>query len=96
MSALPSLPLLAWPPRTRAECADGPRPCPAQTCRHHLDGECVLDLAAAGGMTLEEVGAKMGLTKERIRQIEIGAIAKLRERVEADDFERFAGPELDE
>lgn len=23
-------------PRTRAECADGPRPCPWLSCRHHL------------------------------------------------------------
>src|SRR5690606_3867534 len=25
-----------WKPRTRAECVDGPRPCPFVSCRHHL------------------------------------------------------------
>jgi len=32
-----SLPVLERP-RTRAECADGPRPCPWVSCRHHLYG----------------------------------------------------------
>ena len=31
---------------------------------------CALDIADAGGATLEEAGAAMGLTRERIRQIE--------------------------
>src|SRR5688500_3841848 len=25
-----------WKPRTRAECAEGPRPCPFVSCKHHL------------------------------------------------------------
>lgn len=39
---------------------------------------CALDHAARGDMTLEEVGEVMGLTRERIRQIESSALAKLR------------------
>jgi len=89
-----------WKPRTRAECADGPRPCPYVSCRYHLYidvsprtgaiklnfpdlevwemGEsCALDVADRGGTTLEDVGAIMNLTRERIRQVEVKALAKL-------------------
>lgn len=38
---------------------------------------CALDVAESGEMTLEEVGALMNLTRERIRQIEKSALRKL-------------------
>jgi hypothetical protein len=89
-----------WRPRSRAECAEGPRPCPFVSCKHHLFidvsprtgaiklnfpdlevwdlGEsCALDVADRGGTTLEDVGAIMNLTRERIRQVEVKALAKL-------------------
>ncbi|HET9953567.1 MAG TPA: sigma factor-like helix-turn-helix DNA-binding protein [Polyangiaceae bacterium] len=89
-----------WKPRTRAECLEGPRPCPFVSCKHHLYidvsprtgaiklnfpdlevwdlGEsCALDVADRGGTTLEDVGAIMNLTRERIRQVEVKALAKL-------------------
>jgi hypothetical protein len=89
-----------YKPRTRAECVDGPRPCPYVSCKHHLYidvsprtgaiklnfpdievwdmGEsCALDVADRGGTTLEDVGAIMNLTRERIRQVEVKALAKL-------------------
>ncbi len=89
-----------WKPRARAECAEGPRPCPFVSCKHHLYidvsprtgaiklnfpdlevwdmGEsCALDVADRGGTTLEDVGAIMNLTRERIRQVEVKALAKL-------------------
>ncbi len=89
-----------WKPRTRAECAEGPRPCPFVSCKYHLFidvsprtgaiklnfpdlevwdmGEsCALDVADRGGTTLEDVGAIMNLTRERIRQVEVKALAKL-------------------
>jgi hypothetical protein len=89
-----------WKPRTRAECAEGPRPCPFVSCKHHLFidvsprtgaiklnfpdlevwdlGEsCALDVADKHGTTLEDVGAIMNLTRERIRQVEVKALAKL-------------------
>lgn len=85
-------------PRTRAECEDGPRPCPWVRCRYHLLGEalfggrgykiylhrdgvqgpwdldpewsCALDVADRGPLTLERIGQVMGVTRERVRQIE--------------------------
>ncbi len=87
-------------PRTRSECAEGARPCPYVSCKHHLfldvsartgaiklnfpDLEvwdmketCALDVADRGGTTLEDVGAIMNLTRERIRQVEVKGLAKL-------------------
>lgn len=89
-----------WRPRTRAECAEGPRPCPFVSCKYHLfvdvsprtgaiklnfpdlevwdlADSCSLDVADRGGTTLEDVGAIMNLTRERIRQVEVKALAKL-------------------
>jgi hypothetical protein len=87
-------------PRSREDCANGERPCPFVSCKHHLfldvsaktgaiklnfpDLEvwemtetCALDVADRGGTTLEEVGAIMNLTRERIRQVEVKGLAKL-------------------
>jgi hypothetical protein len=87
-------------PKTRAECAEGLRPCPYVSCKHHLfldvsartgaiklnfpdlevwdmNETCALDVADRGGTTLEDVGAIMNLTRERIRQVEVKALAKL-------------------
>ncbi len=89
-----------WKPRTRVECAEGPRPCPFVSCKYHLfidvssktgaiklnfpdlevwemNESCALDVADRGGTTLEDVGAIMNLTRERIRQLEVKALAKL-------------------
>jgi hypothetical protein len=43
---------------------------------------CALDVADKGGITLEEVGAIMNLTRERIRQVETRGLLKLREAAE--------------
>ena len=87
-------------PKTRADCIDGPRPCPWVSCKFHLyldvspksgavklnfpdlephemHDTCVLDVADRGGAPLEAVGQVMNLTRERIRQVEVRALAKL-------------------
>ncbi len=49
-----------------------------------LEHTCALDVAEKGGITLEEVGAIMNLTRERIRQVETRGLLKLREATEAE------------
>ncbi|RMH37295.1 MAG: hypothetical protein D6689_21110 [Deltaproteobacteria bacterium] len=39
---------------------------------------CSLDVADRGGITLEEVGEIMNLTRERIRQVEVHGLVKLK------------------
>jgi len=39
---------------------------------------CALDVAERGGITLEEVGEIMNLTRERIRQVEVRGLVKMR------------------
>ncbi len=96
-------------PKTRADCGQGPRPCPYVSCKFNLyvdvnprtgsvkmnfpDKElweladtCALDVADRGGITLEEVGVIMNLTRERVRQLETRGLTKL--RVIADDGPR--------
>jgi len=45
---------------------------------------CALDVADRGGITLEEVGAILNLTRERIRQVEVRGLGKLREQSDDD------------
>ena len=49
-----------------------------------LQHTCALDVAERGGITLEEVGEIMNLTRERIRQVETRGLLKLREATEAE------------
>jgi hypothetical protein len=39
---------------------------------------CSLDVADRGGITLEEVGAILNLTRERIRQVEVRGLTKIK------------------
>lgn len=102
-------------PATRADCVDGPRPCPYVSCRHHLyldvtqfDGvkltfpdlepdeipyTCSLDVAEAGGATLEQAGALLNVTRERIRQLEVRAFKTLRRRLRLAGVEPGIDPE---
>ena len=49
-----------------------------------LEHTCALDVAEKGGITLEEVGEIMNITRERIRQVETRGLMKLREATEAE------------
>jgi hypothetical protein len=44
-----------------------------------MEQTCALDVADRGGVTLEEVGDILNLTRERIRQVEVMGLEKLRE-----------------
>jgi hypothetical protein len=48
-----------------------------------MEESCVLDMAARCGMTLEEVGIAMNMTRERVRQIESAAGDHLQRNPEA-------------
>lgn len=47
---------------------------------YEADAGAQLFVSTLGGASLEQVGEALGCTKERVRQIEAGALAKLRER----------------
>src|SRR5512141_633539 len=49
---------------------------------------CALEAAEHGGMTLEEIAARLSLTRERVRQIEHGALKKLWARLGGGETER--------
>jgi hypothetical protein len=44
---------------------------------------CTLDVADRGEHTLEEIGQLLGVTRERVRQIELAALFKLRNQLPA-------------
>jgi len=50
---------------------------------------CALDVADRGGITLEEVGSIMNLTRERIRQVETRGLLKLRAATEGKTVEEM-------
>ncbi len=90
MNDTPELP----PPATRSECLPGgtndARPC-RRICRYRLEEDqegssCLLDAADRGGMTLEEVSQILGVTRERVRQIEEMALIKLKRKQTLDPF----------
>lgn len=50
---------------------------------------CALDIADRGGITLEEVGEIMNLTRERVRQVETTGISKLKAAEGLDLLEQY-------
>jgi len=50
---------------------------------------CALDVADRGGITLEEVGEILNLTRERIRQVEVKGLQKLRVAAESLGLQDF-------
>lgn len=63
---------------------------PAQLHLPVVRETCALEAADQGGMTLEEIASRLSLTRERVRQIELGALKKLWAKLAADDVERDA------
>jgi hypothetical protein len=45
-----------------------------------MEQTCALDVADRGGITLEEVGEILNLTRERIRQVEVRGLSKMKVR----------------
>jgi len=54
-----------------------------------MEETCSLDVAERGGITLEEVGEIMNLTRERIRQVEVRGLLKL--KMTTDDLDITPG-----
>lgn len=44
---------------------------------HEIGHSCALDIADDGGLTLEDVGAVMNITRERVRQLEISGLRRI-------------------
>ncbi len=63
-----------------------------------LDETCSLDVAERDGATLERVGHVLNLTRERIRQIEVRGLVKLRGHrgIEPAHVNEFGGPEQED
>lgn len=77
-------------PGPRADCPL--LPCARVSCQYNLgpahdtragtkgysgQHSCALAAAAAGGMTLEQVGAELGITRQRTEQLQVRALASL-------------------
>jgi len=54
-----------------------------------MNESCALDVADRGGTTLEDVGAILNLTRERIRQLEVKALAKLQAYEDMTDLREY-------
>lgn len=76
-------------PKTRGDCADGPRPCPWNECRYNLDEwtagrdateTCALDVADRGAASLDEIGDVLGLSHQMVSKIEQEALERLNKR----------------
>jgi hypothetical protein len=52
---------------------------------------CALDVADAGGATLEDVGGIMNLTRERIRQLEVKALSRLEALSDMNELRELCG-----
>lgn len=56
-----------------------------------LEETCALDIAERGGVTLEDVGEILNLTRERVRQVEVTGLEKLREVSAKEELDAFIG-----
>ncbi len=56
-----------------------------------LQETCALDVAERGGVTLEEVGDILNLTRERVRQVEVTGLQKLKFESSKHELDVFVG-----
>ena len=56
-----------------------------------MNESCALDVADRGGITLEDVGEIMNLTRERIRQVEVRGLLKLKMAIPSAEDMGMAG-----
>jgi len=81
---------------TNGACMQLDDPCPQSNCRHHIHNSakesqiarsaltrttCSLKLAEKGSLNLEEIGGLLGITRERVRQVELGGLTKLKKNL---------------
>ncbi len=75
-------------------------PCEDKVCEWWLNNEifcnCTWVACNYGPFTLEEVGEMMGVTRERIRQIEAKALRKLQHKKRRDQLRDFSKSDYDE
>ena len=56
-----------------------------------LEETCALDVAERGGVTLEDVGDILNLTRERVRQVEVTGLQKLKSGSVKHELDAFLG-----
>ena len=59
-----------------------------------LEQTCSLDIAERGGVTLEEVGEILNLTRERVRQVEVSGLTKMHHVASDHELDAFMGWEV--
>lgn len=81
---------------SQGACVKAPGPCDMSICRFNareapseahsrpmnMSEPCALKLAGLGGMTLEDTADRLGVSRERARQLEFQALRKLRRACE--------------
>lgn len=96
--------------QTRGACRLACYPCHQTQCRYHLgvahldaallhDDDtlptCALEVASHGAHTLDQISELLGVTTERVRQLEAAALRKLRACHSKDELLTVVGSESD-
>lgn len=83
-------------PRTRADCVDGPRPCPWYSCRHNTQlrvsktgrvtiterpESCALDVADRGGQSVAQVAAALGISRQAVQDALTTGLVAMRKKI---------------